>query len=257
MKLVEYEIVKEHFKNRKSINIDDFINFIITNFENRDLKYKRLYISHFHSKKIYYRYNSKILKPFNNKYEFTFNYEEEIKNDLLNMNLDLDCEILYWDLSTLNRVTSMQLFSSLKIVEVPSYAIDIILEKFKILGRDVVLVKDYYDMMKYSNSKDKIILKSYYTKDSPIHNRGFSLTNGLLCKVTTPKIEKIFVDLFIDKFLISIFESEMTNIFYNLLKEHPINFTTVMRYAKKRKVDTKIISFLEYLNFDIKSGEFN
>ncbi len=71
-----------------------------------------------------------------------------------------------------------------------------------------------------------------------------------------PKIEKLIVDIFDDKFLKILFSDEILNIYINLLRNYQINFATVFRYARKKHCYDELVNYLDHIGFDIEKGEF-
>ena len=51
--------------------------------------------------------------------------------------------------------------------------------------------------------------------------------------------------------------SEITNIYYNVLKHYQINQITLFRYARKRYCYDKLLLLFEYIGYDKERGEFN
>lgn len=64
-------------------------------------------------------------------------------------------------------------------------------------------------------------------------------------KTTIPSPEKILVDIFCDDHIYYIYQGEeLRNIFETMFAKHPINFTTLLYYANRRKRKKQITDFL-------------
>ena len=97
-------------------------------------------------------------------------------------------------------------------------------------------------------------------EECPIMKKSSSLDIGVGVDestfITSPKIEKLIVDLLLDEIYKILFSSEIDRIIYQLLKSYQINITTVLRYARKKHSTQKILDYFEYIGFDVESGEF-
>ena len=83
---------------------------------------------------------------------------------------------------------------------------------------------------------NKFIIKPL-VHDSPIANH----------QVPIPRIEKILVDLFIEKDLFLPFQGkELANIYANAFSNFSVNLTTLLAYAERRKKKNDIVDYLKY-----------
>jgi hypothetical protein len=82
---------------------------------------------------------------------------------------------------------------------------------------------------------DSIILKSLISRAPLMIQDG----------VYVPKIEKLLVDLFVDKKIFIMYQGqELINIFQNIYEKYGINFTTLFRYAQRRNAKIGIRKFI-------------
>ena len=59
-----------------------------------------------------------------------------------------------------------------------------------------------------------------------------------------PKQEKLLVDLIVnDPMILPVGVSEVKKIIANALSKYNLNYSTILRYAKKRRVEKKLIPF--------------
>lgn len=64
-------------------------------------------------------------------------------------------------------------------------------------------------------------------------------------KIVVPALEKILVDLFVDRKIYSPFQgSELVNIYDNLFKQYALNITKLLTYAKRRTKEQELLEFV-------------
>jgi len=96
-------------------------------------------------------------------------------------------------------------------------------------------VIDFY----ISESNYPVIIKKLITR-SPIGKR---IENKV--KLSTPLLEKMLVDLYIEEKLFYFCQgSELVHIYENAIKNYTINFTKLFSYAKRREREKEIKSFI-------------
>jgi hypothetical protein len=88
----------------------------------------------------------------------------------------------------------------------------------------------------YINDIDSpIVIKSLVTK-SPLQKQN---------KVSIPTLEKILVDIYVEKQLFNTFQgSELSYIFNSAYNKYEINFSRLLSYAKRRGKEKEIIHFM-------------
>ena len=95
---------------------------------------------------------------------------------------------------------------------------------------------DYY----ISQTHNPVVIKKLISR-SPCTKTSVKKT-----KVTTPKLEKILVDIYADKELFYLYQgSELVHIYQNALENYTINFTTLFNYAKRRGKHQEIKDFIK------------
>lgn len=142
-----------------------------------------------------------------------------------------------WETSWLHNLMVHQPFSSSIVLEIDKAAASALFaflqESYKDVhlnpGKDVV--SNYLTAGQYT-----IIIKNLLTT-SPLKERQ---------NVTIPTVEKIMVDLFVEKKLFSIYQgAELQNIYEELFRSYNINRSALMQYAHKRHVKERLITFLK------------
>lgn len=142
-----------------------------------------------------------------------------------------------WDTKWLNEWTIHQSGKFLTVVEVEASATESVFYFLKDADyRNVFLNpnEDIIDRYIYDQI-ESIIVKTLVTK-APIQHKSH---------LSFPTLEKILVDLFIDKKLYVPFQGgELIHIFNSVYKDYNINFTKLLAYAKRRGKDAALLEFI-------------
>jgi len=122
------------------------------------------------------------------------------------------------------------------IIEVDKDAMESVFALFQETKNNVFLNPNKHDVETYlMTGKSNIVVKNLVV-ESPIQLQN---------KIYVPKIEKIIVDLFVDKDLFIMYQGqELANIYDALFESFSINQSTLNRYATKRKVKERLIDFI-------------
>lgn len=164
---------------------------------------------------------SRRIKILNNRIKKTFPYTN----------------VSIWETKELNDFMIHQPGTSYIIIEVENEAIYSIFSRLQETERDVfVFSKSLSNNFYYTSLKDNsIILKALISRSPLIKQDG----------VYVPKIEKLLVDLFVDKKIFIMYQGqELINIFENINEKYGINFTTLFRYAQRRNAKMNIKKFI-------------
>jgi len=138
-----------------------------------------------------------------------------------------------WDLSRINSFAHHLINFNVSFVDVEKDAADSAYYALKEQFSKVIAVQNLYDAL--SEFKNYIIVRPLIT-EAPIQKTG---------KIHTPTLEKILVDLAVDKEFLPFQGSEIYTLFDSAMKQYTINQNTLLRYAarKNKKEDIrKIIS---------------
>lgn len=142
-----------------------------------------------------------------------------------------------WSTKWLNEWTIHQSGRFLTVVEVESSATESVFYFLKDANYRNVFLNPTEDIIeKYIYEQvETIIVKTLLTK-APIRRRKY---------LSVPTLEKILVDLFIDKNLYAPFQGgELINIFNAVYKNYGINITKLLGYAKRRGKDEAMLEFI-------------
>jgi hypothetical protein len=142
-----------------------------------------------------------------------------------------------WETRWLNDFMIHQPGTSYIIIEVENEALYSIFSHLQETEKDVfIFSKSVSTNFYYSSLKDNsIILKGLISRAPLMHQD----------RVYMPKVEKLLVDLFVDKKIFIMYQGqELINIFENIHEKYGINFTTLFRYAQRRNAKTDISEFI-------------
>lgn len=256
MKRYELQMINDYINQKDIIYEDEFKRFFFELFPDRSEKYYNYYTLYLYRQNILYKYGRNRLKPC--KYRKVFNFELEIESRLKYRleNISPAIVISIWNTYDLSHLTSLQMLNNITIVETYSYAKEYLLNFLLEQGKFAFYEEDYSVMSKYNRKTQLYMVRTMY-EECPIIKKSFSSTRSVdrLTFITVPKIEKLIVDLVLDEIYKMLFSSEIDRIINQLLKNYQINITTVLRYARKKHSTQKILDYLEYIGFDVESGE--
>ena len=153
---------------------------------------------------------------------------------------------IIWNTKILNNYTLHYVMKNYIIIETEKYAVDIFIDllkenlsrKYNILTQDVL--NKYRNL--YINDENIIVVKPLRTK-SPLDN-----VNGK--KVIS--IEKIMVDLYVDKLYLYYQGRELQTIYENIFERYDINMKRLLVYAELRTEKEKYINFLNNIHIPMK-----
>lgn len=146
-----------------------------------------------------------------------------------------------WDTELLNEFSRHQSNKRIQIIEIEKGFVESLYyylkDNFKF---DIYLNPDKMAIEFYiSESNYPIIIKKLITR-SPVG----SVTKNKV-KLSIPLLEKILVDLYSDKKFFYFYQgSELRQIFENAIANYTINFTRLFSYARRRKKENELKSYL-------------
>lgn len=252
-------MINTYINQKDIIYEDEFKRFFFELFPNRSEKYYNYYTLYLYRQNILYKYRRNRLKPCKNRKVFKFKLDIESRLKYRLQNISPAIVISIWNTCDLSHLTSLQMFSNITIVETYSYAKEYLLNFLLEQGKFAFYEEDYSIISKYSRKEQLYMVRTMY-EECPIMKKSSSLDIGVGVDestfITSPKIEKLIVDLLLDEIYKILFSSEIDRIIYQLLKSYQINITTVLRYARKKHSTQKILDYFEYIGFDVESGEF-
>lgn len=257
MKNYEMQMINDYIYERDVLDEDEFKRFFFEMFPSRSERYFNYYLIDLYRNNILYKYGTKKLKPCRYRRLFNLELDIELKLKYRIENITPGIVISIWNTSSFSHLTSLQMLSNITIVETYSYAKEYVLNFLLEQGKFAFYEEDYSVMSKYSQKAQLYVVRTLF-EECPIVRKSFSIArrNDKPTFLTVPKIEKLLVDFLVDGIYKMLFSAEIDRIFFQLLKGYQINITTVLRYAKKRHSELKILDYLDYIGFDVESGEF-
>lgn len=157
-----------------------------------------------------------------------------IKNEYPEINF------VIWNTEIINEFTLHYVVSNYIIIETEKIAIEAIVNLLKksYLKKYTIITQDIFNNNRdiYDNTENLIIVKPLHIK-SPIFNK-----NG----TSVITLEKVMLDLYIDKLYLAYQGKELETIYENIFNEYDIELLKLMNYAKSRV--SNIDEYKQFLN---------
>lgn len=246
------KIILDYGEKNDFITGDDILSFIKKCYPNFNCSYKNIIIAMLMNEKIIYAYDLNVYKTFKKRIEFIPYQNKALESQLEKFIKDKNIIISYFNSSFYNSLSSLQSINNYLFLGVESYAVNYLVNQIEKNNKKVVLSNDLAKLRKLLSDLNHNF--DYVVKTINVDTPLFKKKSNVFYY---PKIETLLVDLLSDKTLRDLYSSEIENIYLNALNEYAIKINTLLRYANKKGIKQKIISLLEYINFDIKRGEFN
>ncbi len=231
-------------------------NALMNNVGNYNYKNYRYYLSDLYKANLIYRYNKSIYKLCNNRKEFIFekSVPDNIVESLKKINPEITISI--WSLSDIAKFMSLQIFATIHFIETYSYSKEIVLNTLIDQNLNVIYEEDYLSVSKYIKGDELYVIRTI-NEDSPINKpRSIALKLKSSSFITTPKIEKVLVDIIISKFFDMLLGDGINTIVENILTKYKVNISTCLRYADKKYRTSLLENYLKSIKFNVEKGEF-
>lgn len=234
-KMKVYEL-KEVFKN-KPFTSDEFYDFYLqeepdlkkTTFRWRVHKLKNDGVIYSPKRGLYVIENKKDFEPVIDKKLYSL--YKKIKNQFPYSNMCI------WETTWLNKYMVHQVISNNIIVEIDKEAASATLAFLQESLKNAYLNPGKHEIETYIKFGQSNIIIKNLAIDSPVDDIG---------NITIPRIEKIIVDLFVDDELFVTYQGgELKNIYEEFFNDFKINQSTIKRYATRRSVADRLITFLK------------
>ena len=145
-------------------------------------------------------------------------------------------EMSVWQTSWLDGFMNHQIYNAFTIFEVDKDVVNAVYNVLKEKKDNVFMNPTEKDVDNYILSENAIIIRTL-VKEAPLQDIG---------KFKVAKLEKILVDLFFDKILLTAYQGhKMKNIFKQAFNTYEINLTTLYRYARNRGIKDKIEKYVQ------------
>ncbi len=268
MTKMEMEIIKQHFSDYVTITKEELLDFIVTKFEKRKKEYFSFYVYDMQRINALYQLNKNCYKLSERK-----QYDEDPRELLVKLyrmireNFEVP-NLCIWELRTFYGFLVHQPMRNVIFVEVPSYLVNDVYKYLQfILDEVIILSKDERKLIKKIYFKELVFVVGLHEK-APVKYRVNNFINtrkigfnsvSRYTKYQTPKIEKVLVELFLDKYKLGILNKyeELVNVFTGILETYQVNMSTLAIYAKNRYIYDELFEYLSIkIKFCIETGEF-
>lgn len=246
------EIILDYGNTVDYITDVEILSFAKQCYPNFNPSFKNILISMLMDEKVVYCYDLNIYKVYGKRKMFAPYQNATVEKQLLKYLGDKQLKFSYFDSSVYNSLSSLQSMKSYLFVGVESYAVNYLLDKIEKDNKKVITSTDLAKLRKLFYGIN--LSFDYVIKTINIDTPFFKKRSD---NFYYPKIETLLVDLVSDKTLLDLYSSEIKNIYKSAFKKYAIKINTLLRYADKKGVKEKIKDLLEYIDFDIKRGEFN
>lgn len=146
-------------------------------------------------------------------------------------------EISIWDTSWLNDYMVHQPLTRNIIIEVDKDAVASVFSFSQESMKNVFLNPGKHEIETYMSTGQTNVIVKNLVAESPVETRE---------DISIPRIEKIMVDLFVEEQLYVTYQGgELKNIYEAFFETFSINQSTLNRYATKRKVKERFLTFLK------------
>lgn len=246
------KIIIEYARHKDFITDSEIITLAKKCYPNFNCSFKNILIAMLMDENVIYSYNLNIYKVYGRRKEFEPYRNSIVEKQLLKYLGDKQLVISYFDSSFYNSLSSLQSMKSYLFVGVESYAINYLLDKIEKDDKKAIVSSDLAKLRKLFAGIEfdfNYVIKPI-NGDTPLFKKRSQA-------FYYPKLETLLVDLIADKSLFDLYSSEIENIYTNAFKEYAIKINRLLRYADKKGAKAKIISLLEYIDFNIERGEFN
>jgi hypothetical protein len=262
MTKTEIEIIKDYCSKKQLMTKNEIENFIIETFPNRKDSLMRFYMFDLFNNNVIYRLNSKYYKFCNDL--INFDYQNTKTDEMITKKIEErfpEMETCVWSTLFLSNFMNLQPYVSYTFIEVDSLYVEILFDYLKNIYENLLINPNEKELYYYTKGSNPIIIRPL-VKRAPLEKPYSNSIGGnrniktVISKVFRVTIEKIIVDIFIDKDKINLY-SEWDSIITCILKTYSINFQKLFSYAKYRNVEEEIQYFLnDCINFNTEKGEF-
>jgi hypothetical protein len=141
-----------------------------------------------------------------------------------------------WNTNIFNSFTTHQTFNSFYLFETEADVLENVFYLFKEHNFNVFLSPDEDLINKYIvDSENPIIVKKIVSRAPLMQNES----------VPSPTIEKILVDIFVEKVIFQFLQgSELVTVYNEVFNNYAVNITKMLNYADRRKAKEGIVSFI-------------
>jgi hypothetical protein len=233
----KYEDFAIHFKNYKEITLQDISEYFYVHGEMTDNNIAVL-INRWINQGILSRIKKGIYVLTNEKKKSFTLLPDEIAMEIGKLFSEKYPELTYcvWNTDTLNNFATHQTFNPFYLFETEADVLENVFYLFKEHNFNVFLSPDEELINKYIvDSENPIIIKKIVSRAPLMQNES----------IPYPAIEKILVDIFVDKVIFHFLQgSELVTVYNEVFNNYAVNITKMLNYADRRKAKEDIVSFI-------------
>ncbi len=171
-------------------------------------------------------------------YKYKVNNEENVIYKLIKKEYP-EINFIVWNTNILNEFTLHYVMSNYIIIETEKIALDLIVNllKMKCFRKYTIITQDIFNHNRnlYINTENLIIIKPLHIKSPLLKEEN----------KTYVSIEKIMIDLYVDKLYIQYQGKELQTIYENIFEKYDIDLKRLMKYAEIR---TNIKEYKKFIN---------
>jgi hypothetical protein len=234
----DIELIKDRFSNKKDFERKELFDFFkekSPKFSESNFKWK---IRQLKMSGIIFSVKRGLFKIASKNTEYNISINEDMKsiNNVINEHFN-DALFCLWESQCFNEFSRHQASSGSIFVEVEKELVELVFHRLLDNNFENVYLNPNRNVVNtyVSENFNSIIVKTLPSR-SPLQTKQ---------NIKVPKLEKLLVDLFCDKFLLLAYQGyEMLTVFENAFSEYEINYTTLLNYSKRRKKEKELKEFL-------------
>lgn len=235
VKLIEYITDK----NKEIFDKNEIYNFYFKIYKNTNIRSFENAITYLKSNNILSEIEKdKYVLVTKTIYKYKETDEEKKIYDIIKKEYS-QINFIVWNTKVINEFTLHYVINNYIVIEVEKIAIDLIVNllKAKYIKKYTIITQDILN-----NNRDLFLNAENFIIVKPLHSRSPLDTKNNDKYIS---IEKMMVDLYVDKLYIQYQGKELQTIYQNIFEKYDINMKKVIKYAKYR---TDLESYKKYIN---------
>ena len=235
VKLIEYITDK----NKERFDKNEIYNFYFKIYKNTNIRSFENAITYLKSNNILSEIEKdKYVLVTKSIYKYKETDEEKKIYDIIKKEYS-QINFIVWNTKVINEFTLHYVINNYIVIEVEKIAIDLIVNllKAKYIKKYTIITQDILN-----NNRDLFLNAENFIIVKPLHSRSPLDTKNNDKYIS---IEKMMVDLYVDKLYIQYQGKELQTIYQNIFEKYDINMKKVIKYAKYR---TDLETYKKYIN---------
>jgi hypothetical protein len=257
---LEIEQIRDYMKDKVFSTKDEIMEFMISINPERRPSNLRFYLFDLVRANVIHKYDTNRYKYNGKLKQFVYtltNSDLELK-DKIESRFD-DIELCVWNTSFISQYLNLMPYDYYTFVATNKNYLELVFNylksSYKVLYKPTMKELDYYVQKNNQVILKNLIIRSPLDKNYTNYigiNKGFQKQQKI---VFSPRIEKILVDVFVERDNFSVF-SELHEIYRGIFSAYCINFQKLFYYAKNRGVYEDLYRYIiSEIQFDFETGE--